>query len=99
MKRTTRKKKTSAEIISTRSSQSDFSSAVTSCLDVPMRLLSVSWVDDVERRDAVDASVINEYQIKTLPVCTLGEYLASVMTGRSVQVLLASLQLFAAKLL
>lgn len=42
MKRTTRKKKRRAEKIRMRSSQSDFSRAVISCLDVPIRFVSVS---------------------------------------------------------
>lgn len=58
MKRTTKMKNMNADIINIRSSQSDFSSAVMRCFDVPMRLARVSCVDDVERRDAVDASGI-----------------------------------------
>lgn len=42
MNRMTRMKNMNAEIISTRSSQSDFSRAVMSCLDVPMIFVRVS---------------------------------------------------------
>jgi hypothetical protein len=57
MKSTTRRKKSSAEKMSTRSSQSDFSSAVISCFDVSMTLVRVSWVFDADRRVAVESAV------------------------------------------
>ena len=53
---TTRRKKKNAEMISSRSSQSDFSSAVTSCLDVLMRSVNLSCVEDVDFSEAVEAS-------------------------------------------
>ena len=58
MNNTTRRKKTNPEMIRTRSSQSDFSSAVTSCLEVSMTLLRTSCWRDVERRVAVEESSI-----------------------------------------
>jgi hypothetical protein len=54
---TTRTKNANAVRISTRSSQSVFSRAVTSCLEVPRMLVSVSWVEEVERRVAVEESI------------------------------------------
>ena len=51
---TTRRKKTNPEMIRIRSSQSDFSSAVISCLEVNMTLLRTSCWIDVERRVAVE---------------------------------------------
>lgn len=56
MNKTTRKKKIVAERRRRRSSQSDFSRAVMSCLDVPMMVVSVSCVEDVDLRLAVEAS-------------------------------------------
>lgn len=50
------KKKTTAEMMRRRSSQSDFSRAVMSCLDVPMTAVSVSCVEEVDLRLAVEAS-------------------------------------------
>jgi len=59
MKRITRTKNTSADRMRTRSSQSDFSSAVMSSLEVPMKKLSVSCAVDVDWRVAVDASAFS----------------------------------------
>lgn len=50
------KKKHMADARMSLSSQSDFSSAVIICFDVPMTFVSTSWADDVELRLAVDAS-------------------------------------------
>lgn len=58
MNNTTRRKKTNPEIIRIRSSQSDFSSAVMSCLEVDVTLLRTSCWRDVERRVAVEESSI-----------------------------------------
>ena len=55
--KTTSPKKTRAEMMSTRSSQSVFSSAVTSCFEVPMRRLSVSCVCEADWRLVVEDSV------------------------------------------
>lgn len=57
MNRTTKKKKQTAEIMSKRSSQSDFSRAVISCFEVPITASSVSCVAEVDRRVAVDESI------------------------------------------
>ena len=54
--RTTRIKKAKPERIRMRSSQSDFSSAVTRCLEVDITVFRVSCCRDVERRVAVDSS-------------------------------------------
>ena len=56
--KTTRRKKTNPEMIRIRSSQSDFSRAVMSCLEVNMTLLRTSCWRDVERRVAVEESSI-----------------------------------------
>ena len=56
MKRKTRKKNAKAAKISIRSNQSAFSSAVTSCFEVPSSQVSASWVPDVALSEAVDAS-------------------------------------------
>lgn len=56
MKRTTRMKKSSAARMSSRSSQSDFSSAVMRCFDVTMRLSSTSCVEEADFSEAVDCS-------------------------------------------
>ena len=58
MNNTTRRKKMNPEMIRIRSSQSDFSSAVMSCLEVCMTLLRVSCWRDVERMVAVEESSI-----------------------------------------
>jgi len=55
---TTRRKKMNPEMIRIRSSQSDFSSAVMSCLEVDITLLRASCWRDVERRVAVEESSI-----------------------------------------
>lgn len=57
MKSTTRIKKRSAAKMTTRSSQSDFSRAVSSCFDVSMTLVRVSWVLEVDRKVAVESAV------------------------------------------
>jgi len=54
---TTSPKKTKAEMMSTRSSQSVCSSAVTSCFDVPMKRLRISCACEVDWRLAVEDSV------------------------------------------
>lgn len=56
MKRTTRMKKSSAARMSSRSSQSDFSSAVMRCFEVTMRLSSTSCVEEADFSEAVDCS-------------------------------------------
>jgi len=56
MNRTTMMKKKKPERIRTRSSQSDFSKAVTSCFDVYITLLRVSCCEEVERRVVVESS-------------------------------------------
>jgi hypothetical protein len=56
MKSTTSTKKQKPERMRMRSSQSLFSSAVTSCFEVDMTLLSVSCWSEVERRVEVDSS-------------------------------------------
>jgi hypothetical protein len=90
MKRTTRMKNVNAENISTRSNQSDFSNAVISCLDVPMRPVSVSCVVDVERRVAVDEPKFPYYSIASINEAKIrNTHLAFVMIVQSVQVLLA----------
>lgn len=58
MNNTTRRKKTNPEMIRIRSSQSDFSSAVMSCLEVDITLSRTSCWRDVERRVAVEESSI-----------------------------------------
>jgi len=58
MNRTTMMKKKKPERIRTRSNQSDFSKAVTSCFDVCMTLLRVSCCEEVERRVVVESSSI-----------------------------------------
>ena len=58
MNNTTRRKKTNPEMMRIRSSQSDFSSAVMSCLEVDVTLLRTSCWRDVERRVAVEESSI-----------------------------------------
>ena len=56
MKRTTRTKNVRVAKIRIRSNQSAFSSAVTSCFEVPSSPVSTSWVVDVALSEAVDAS-------------------------------------------
>jgi hypothetical protein len=58
MNKTTMMKKRKLERIRTRSSQSDFSKAVTSCFDVCMTLLRISCCEEVERRVVVESSSI-----------------------------------------
>lgn len=66
MKSTTRMKNIRAAIISMRSSQSDFSSAVTRCFEVTSRLSRTSWVDDVNFNEAVDWSKRVKIQLRGL---------------------------------
>lgn len=58
MNRTTRRKKTNADMMSIRSSQSVFSRALTSFLEVPIKSVSLSCADDVAFREALDASLV-----------------------------------------
>lgn len=54
MNKTTSMKNTSAAMMSMRSSQSDFSSAVTRCLEVTSRLSKTSCVEEADFKVAVD---------------------------------------------
>ena len=56
MNRTTSTKNASAAAMSSRSSQSDFSSAVMSCFEVPMSMLSTSCILEADLSAAVDDS-------------------------------------------
>ena len=58
IKITIRAKNAKAAKISSRSNQSAFSSAVTSCFEAPSSPVSMSWVVDVAFSDAVDVSAI-----------------------------------------
>ena len=56
IKATTKKKKQTVDNMSRRSNQSDFSRAVIRCFEVPITASSVSWVEEVDRRVAVEES-------------------------------------------